>query len=98
MTLCTMVTDELQRQLSERASNKDKIPEENELDDIYKALVLGAKDYIQKNNFPGVLIGSSGGIDSALTATIAVDAIGPKIVKTYMMPFKFLNLVRMRKS
>ena len=71
--------------------NKDKIPEENELDDIYKALVLGAKDYIQKNNFPGVLIGSSGGIDSALTATIAVDAIGPKIVKTYMMPFKFTS-------
>ena len=71
--------------------NKDKIPEENELEDIYKALVLGAKDYIQKNNFPGVLIGSSGGIDSALTATIAVDAIGPKIVKTYMMPFKFTS-------
>ena len=71
--------------------NKDKIPEENELEDVYKALVLGAKDYIQKNNFPGVLIGSSGGIDSALTATIAVDAIGPKIVKTYMMPFKFTS-------
>jgi len=64
---------------------------ENELEDVYKALVLGAKDYIEKNNFPGVLIGSSGGIDSALTATIASDAIGPNRVKTYMMPFKFTS-------
>ena len=64
---------------------------DNELEDVYKALVLGAKDYIEKNNFPGVLIGSSGGIDSALTATIASDAIGPNRVKTYMMPFKFTS-------
>ena len=71
--------------------NKAEIQEENDLDDIYKALVLGAKDYIQKNNFPGVLIGSSGGIDSALTAAIAADAIGPEKVKTYMMPFKFTS-------
>ena len=61
------------------------------MEDVYKALVLGAKDYIEKNNFPGVLIGSSGGIDSALTATIASDAIGPNRVKTYMMPFKFTS-------
>ena len=54
---------------------------ENELEDVYKALVLGAKDYIKKNNFPGVLIGSLQGIDSALTATIASDAIGPNRVK-----------------
>ena len=61
------------------------------MDDVYKALVLGAKDYIEKNGFPGVLIGSSGGIDSALTAAIAADAIGPDKVKTYMMPFKFTS-------
>ena len=71
--------------------DSDKLLEENELEDVYNALVLGAKDYIQKNNFPGVLIGSSGGIDSALTATIAVDAIGPNKVKTYMMPFKYTS-------
>ena len=71
--------------------DSDKLQEENELEDVYNALVLGAKDYIQKNNFPGVLIGSSGGIDSALTATIAVDAIGPNKVKTYMMPFKYTS-------
>ena len=69
----------------------DNMLEENELEDVYDALVLGAKDYIRKNNFPGVLIGSSGGIDSALTATIAVDAIGSDKVKTYMMPFKFTS-------
>ena len=69
----------------------DELTEENELEDIYNALVLGAKDYILKNNFPGVLIGSSGGIDSALTAAIARDAIGPEKVKTYMMPFKFTS-------
>ena len=71
--------------------DSDTIQEENELDDVYKALVLGAKDYIEKNGFPGVLIGSSGGIDSALTAAIAADAIGPDKVKTYMMPFKFTS-------
>ena len=71
--------------------DSDKVLPENELEDVYKALVLGAKDYIEKNNFPGVLIGSSGGIDSALTATIAADAIGPNKVKTYMMPFKFTS-------
>ena len=71
--------------------DSDNIQEENELEDIYKALVLGAKDYIEKNGFPGVLIGSSGGIDSALTAAIAADAIGPDKVKTYMMPFKFTS-------
>ena len=67
------------------------IPEDNELEEVYQALVIGAKDYIEKNKFPGVIIGSSGGIDSALTATIAADAIGPDKVRTYMMPFKFTS-------
>lgn len=51
----------------------------------YQALTLGLRDYIQKNNFPGVLIGLSGGIDSALSAAIAVDALGPEKVKVVMM-------------
>ena len=67
------------------------IPEDNELEEVYQALVIGAKDYIEKNKFPGVIIGSSGGIDSALTAVIAADAIGPDKVRTYMMPFKFTS-------
>ncbi len=67
------------------------IPEDNELEEVYQALVIGAKDYIEKNKFPGVIVGSSGGIDSALTAVIAADAIGPDKVRTYMMPFKFTS-------
>ena len=73
------------------SEKREEIPEDKELEEVYKALVLGAKDYIQKNNFPGVLIGSSGGIDSALTAAIAADAIGPEKVRTFMLPFKFTS-------
>ena len=73
------------------SEKQESIPDDEELEEVYKALVLGAKDYIIKNRFPGVLIGSSGGIDSALTAAIAADAIGPERVRTFMMPFKFTS-------
>ncbi|MET3131488.1 NAD+ synthase (glutamine-hydrolyzing) [Oxalobacteraceae bacterium GrIS 1.11] len=53
---------------------------------VYQALVLGVRDYIGKNGFPGVLIGMSGGVDSALTLAIAVDALGADKVRTVMMP------------
>ena len=53
---------------------------------VYNALVLGVRDYVGKNGFPGVLVGLSGGIDSALTLTIAVDALGPERVEAVMMP------------
>ncbi len=53
---------------------------------IYQTLVLGLRDYVQKNGFPGVLFGMSGGIDSALSAAIAVDALGADRVQCYMMP------------
>ena len=53
---------------------------------IYRALCLGVHDYITKNNFPGVLLGLSGGIDSALTLAIAVDALGADRVHAVMMP------------
>lgn len=54
--------------------------------EIYQALVLGVRDYVQKNNFPGVLLGLSGGVDSALTLAIAVDALGADKVRAVMMP------------
>ena len=73
------------------SDKNEVIPEDSELEEVYKALVLGAKDYINKNKFPGVLIGSSGGIDSALTAVIAADAIGSENVRSFMMPFKFTS-------
>jgi NAD+ synthase (glutamine-hydrolysing) len=56
---------------------------------VYKALILGVRDYIGKNGFPGVLIGLSGGIDSALTLAIAVDALGPEKVRAVMMPSQY---------
>jgi NAD+ synthase (glutamine-hydrolysing) len=61
------------------------IEEEN----IYKALVLGVQDYIRKNNFNGAVIGLSGGIDSALTLSIAVDALGAENVEVLIMPSRF---------
>ena len=56
---------------------------------VYQALVLGVRDYIGKNGFPGVLIGMSGGVDSALTLAIAVDALGADKVRAVMMPSQF---------
>ena len=53
---------------------------------IYAALVVGLGDYVNKNRFPGVILGLSGGIDSALTAAIAVDALGAERVRAVMMP------------
>jgi len=55
----------------------------------YAACVLGLRDYVDKNRFPGVVIGLSGGIDSALCATIAVDALGAERVRCVMMPYRF---------
>ena len=54
--------------------------------DLWHALVLGVRDYVGKNGFPGVLLGLSGGIDSALVLAIAVDALGANKVRTVMMP------------
>jgi len=56
---------------------------------IYRAVVLGVRDYIEKNRFPGVVIGLSGGVDSALTAAIAVDALGATRVRCVMMPSRY---------
>ncbi len=58
-------------------------------EEVYRALVLGVRDYVEKNRFPGVAIGLSGGIDSALTLCIAVDALGAERVETLMMPSRF---------
>ncbi len=54
---------------------------------IWDALVSGVRDYVEKNGFPGVVLGLSGGIDSALTLAIAVDALGPARVQAVMMPY-----------
>lgn len=56
---------------------------------VYRALCLGIKDYIGKNRIPGVLLGLSGGVDSALTLALSVDALGPNKVEAMMMPSRF---------
>ncbi|HOO82472.1 MAG TPA: NAD+ synthase [Alphaproteobacteria bacterium] len=74
-----------------RLSCPDSVPQFSPEEELYKALVLGLKDYIEKNGFPGVLLGLSGGIDSALSAAIAVDALGPERVHCVMMPSPFTS-------
>ena len=59
------------------------------LEHVYQALCLGVKDYIRKNGFQGVVIGLSGGVDSALTAVIAADALGPENVDVVMLPSRY---------
>ncbi|MEI7037589.1 NAD+ synthase [Fulvimonas yonginensis] len=58
---------------------------------LYAALVRGIRDYVQKNGFPGVLLGLSGGIDSALTLALAVDALGPGRVTAVMLPTRYTS-------
>ena len=55
-------------------------------EDVWRALTLGVRDYVEKNGFPGVILGLSGGVDSAIVAVLAVDALGPEHVRVVMMP------------
>ena len=63
----------------------------DDLSDIYSAMMLGLRDYVNKNRFPGVVLGLSGGIDSALSAAVAVDALGPERVRCVMMPSPYTS-------
>jgi len=65
------------------------IPALDTLAEIYQGLVLATRDYVQRSGFPGVILGLSGGIDSALTLAIAVDAIGADKVQAVMMPYTY---------
>jgi len=69
----------------------DIVAPEDSLSSIYSAMMLGLEDYVEKNKFPGVLLGMSGGIDSALTAAAAVDALGPDRVQCVMMPSPYTS-------
>ena len=66
-------------------------PEPERLESIYRAMTLGLRDYVRKNGFPGVILGLSGGIDSALSAAVAVDALGPAMVRTFMLPSPYTS-------
>jgi NAD+ synthase len=69
-----------------------------ELADVYAALVLGLRDYVTKNGFPGIVLGLSGGIDSALSAVIAVDALGRDKVVGVRLPSPFTGDVSMEEA
>ena len=58
---------------------------------VYEALVCGTRDYVGKHSFPGVVLGLSGGVDSALILAIACDALGPDRVRAVMMPFRYTS-------
>jgi NAD+ synthase (glutamine-hydrolysing) len=81
-------------ELAEGSGRPDRLPDVegpvwprlSELGEVYAALVTGARDYVTKNEFSSVILALSGGIDSALTATIAADAIGPDRVHVVLMP------------
>ena len=66
-------------------------PELTQIESIYQAMVLGLGDYVNKTGFPSVLIGLSGGVDSALTAAVAADALGPERVHAIMMPSPYTS-------
>ena len=66
-------------------------PEPDRMELIYRSLMLGLGDYVRKNHFPGVILGLSGGIDSAISAAVAVDALGADKVKTYMLPSPYTS-------
>lgn len=62
----------------------------------YQACMLGVRDYVDKNGFPGVILGLSGGVDSALVAAISVDALGPARVRAVMMPYRYTSEASVR--
>lgn len=70
---------------------QDLPPKNDRETDIYQAMMIGVRDYVNKNRFPGVIIGMSGGIDSALSAIIAVDALGADRVHLVMMPSEYTS-------
>jgi NAD+ synthase len=69
----------------------ERAPEDDRAQSVYHAMMLGLRDYVNKNRFPGVVLGMSGGIDSALSAAVAVDALGKDRVRCVMLPSKYTS-------
>lgn len=72
--------------------SKQDFQRQNRWSEIYHAMTLGLRDYVNKNRFPGVVLGLSGGVDSALSAAVAVDALGAKRVRCVMLPSRYTSL------
>jgi len=69
----------------------DRFAAEDRSSQVYHAMMLALRDYVNKNRFPGVVLGLSGGIDSALSAAVAVDALGPDRVRCVMLPSRYTS-------
>ena len=74
-----------------RCAPVEVAPHDDDLTSIYHAMIVGLRDYVTRNRFPGVVLGLSGGIDSALSAAVAVDALGADKVWCVMMPSRFTS-------
>ena len=74
-----------------RCEGDGAIIDEPRLSSVYNAMMLGLRDYARKNRFPGIVLGLSGGIDSALTVAVAVDALGPGAVRGVRLPSRFTS-------
>ncbi len=81
----------LSDRITEPFADGDSNPTEADLAEIYAAMVLGLRDYVRKNRFPGVVLGMSGGIDSALSAAVAADALGADQVHCVRLPSRFTS-------
>ncbi len=79
-----------------RCEGSERPSGEPRLSSVYNAMVIGLRDYVRKNRFPGIVLGLSGGIDSALSAAVAVDAVGPDRVRGVRLPSRFTSDASMR--
>ncbi|NUQ16996.1 MAG: NAD+ synthase [Sphingomonas sp.] len=86
-----LVTDWVRGSDGWRCETRAGHPLDSYPEDIYRAMMLGLHDYVERNGFKGVILGLSGGIDSALSAAIAVDALGPGRVSCVMLPSKYTS-------
>lgn len=91
MTLATVSVGEKVTCLQYGAQQESHDIEAMRVEQVYDALVLAVRDYVNKNGFRNVVLGLSGGIDSALTLALAVDALGAERVQAVMMPFKYTS-------
>ena len=87
----TTVTVQLGNHLGALSVTGQITPPDEGMAALYRGLTLGLRDYIDKNGFPGVVLGLSGGIDSAIVAALAVDALGPDRVHAVMMPSPYTS-------
>jgi len=85
------ITDWTRTDLGWVCAPGERVLVEEDLESVYLAVVQGLRDYVRKNRFPGVVLGLSGGIDSALVAAIAVDALGADKVHCVMLPYRYTS-------